>query len=99
MILDLFFGKPSISESPSQASRIRLFCFAWTPFRPSDEAIHQVSCDQPEPGMPLASSDKRIQRWSEATAAAEAVLQEVRTQFSKCDGHAFFSASEDGKAC
>eukprot|EP00439_Symbiodinium_sp_Y106_P080478 s348_g19.t1 len=40
-----------------EASRIRLFCFAWTPFRPSDEAV----------------------------------LQEVRTQFSKCDGHAFFS--------
>lgn len=40
-----------------EAAKIRLFCFAWTPFRPGDEAV----------------------------------LAEVTKQYSKCDGHAFFS--------
>lgn len=41
----------------AEAAKIRLFCFAWTPFRPGDEAV----------------------------------LSEVTKQYSKCDGHAFFS--------
>ncbi|CAK9104051.1 unnamed protein product [Durusdinium trenchii] len=40
-----------------EAAKIRLFCFAWTPFRGGDEAV----------------------------------LSEVTKQYSKCDGHAFFS--------
>ena len=26
-------------ELRAEASRLRLFCFAWTPFRPGDEAV------------------------------------------------------------
>lgn len=82
-----------------EAAKIRLFCFAWTPFRGGDEArkswfavrakedFHMETCWNLELHTVDWIAVYPCWIWN---AFCEAVLSEVTKQYSKCDGHAFF---------